>query len=380
MGAVSVRPASTGDRTMAIVAGASIAVSVAAVLARLLGLLPDGPATLVVIIGAAIALKVALSYAAKSASNSTRTHVMRLVSTVALAVSGLIAIASLPRITKSGGAHVFLMDLCAQLWTLAILWIVAGPVRTIGWRAFVGSALTGFLGLTALARFVGTPLVDKLGTSSILATAVWVPISEEMLKLLPVVLVLVTAMRRARVRPSVIDVTLLGAWTGAGFSLFENATLGRGGFSLSTNPLLSLLFPSEGKGTAFGWTVAQSGHLVHTALIALGVAFALFYPRKFARRWVIPAIAIGAVLVEHCSQNAIITGHLNEIVAKLAIIVTVGGRLSSILLAAGVAYAMTREWRVIGGKFDLARWLALDAAEAQRRSTALAKAQAGGAT
>ena len=241
----------------------------------------------------------------------------------------------------------------AQLWTLAILWIVAGPVRTIGWRAFVGSALTGFLGLTALARLVGTPLIEKLGASNMFATAVWVPITEEPLKLLPVALVLSMALRRSRARPSVIDVMLIGAWTGGGFSLFENAALGRGGFSLTTNPLLSLFFPSEGKGTAFGWTVAQSSHLVHTALIALGVAFALFYPKQFARKWVAPAIAIGAVLVEHCSQNAMITGHLNEIVAKLAIIITLGGRLSSVLLVAGVAYVMMREWRVVGGHVDL---------------------------
>ena len=78
---------------------------------------------------------------------------MALVSTVALAISGLTVLASLPRITKTAGMHVFTVDLAAQLWTLALLMFVAGPVRTIGWRAFVGAGLTGLLGITALVIF-----------------------------------------------------------------------------------------------------------------------------------------------------------------------------------------------------------------------------------
>lgn len=378
MGTVSVRVAPSRDRVLAIIAGASVALSVAAMLARFAGVLPDGLATIVAIVGAGIGLKVALSYAARSASSAARARTMALVSTVALAISGLTVLASLPRITKAAGLQPFTMDLAAQLWTLALLMLVAGPVRTIGWRAFVGAGLTGLLGITALARLVGTPLVEKLGTSSILATAVWVPITEEALKFLPVVLVLRMAMRRTTARPSVLDVTLIGAWTGAGFSLFENATAGRGGFSLSANPLLSLLFPSEGKGMASGWTVAQSGHMVHTALIVLGVAFALMYRRQLSRAWIAPVAAIAAVLVEHCSQNAMITGHLNGVVTKISIVLTLGGRLTALMLIGGVAYAIALEWRVVGGAFAPKAWFPLGPGEAQRRSRLLAAAQATG--
>lgn len=379
MGTVSVRAAPSSDRTLAIIAGASVALSVAAVLARLAGVLPDGLATIIAIVGAGIALKVALSFAARSASSATRARVMNLVSTVALAISGLAVLASLPRITKTAGMHAFTVDLAAQLWTLALFMFVAGPVRTIGWRAFVGAGLTGLLGITALARLVGTPLVAKLGTSSILATAVWVPITEELLKFLPVAIVLRMAMRRTAARPSVLDLTLIGAWTGAGFSLFENATAGRGSFSLTANPLLSLLFPSEGKGTASGWTVAQMGHMGHTALIVLAVSFALMYRRQLSRAWIAPVAAIAAVLVEHCSQNAMITGHLNEVVTKISIVLTLGGRLTSLMLIGGVAYVIALEWRVVGGAFASKTWFPLPPAEASRRSSLLARAQATGA-
>lgn len=367
-----------GDRTLALVAGASAVMSIAAVLARLAGVLPDGPAAIIALVGAGIGLKVALSYSARSASSAARTRAMNVVSTMALAVSGLTVLASLPRLTRAAGLHPFTMDLAAQLWTIALLMLVAGPVRTIGWRALVGAGLTGFLGITALARLVGTLLVEKLGTSSMLATAVWVPVTEELLKLLPFALVLRMAMRRTAARPSVLDLTLIGAWTGAGFSLFENATAGRGGFSLAANPLLSLLFPSEGRGTASGWTVAQSGHMVHTALIVLGVSFALMYRRQLSRAWIAPVAAIAAVLIEHCSQNAMITGHLNGVVTKAAILLTLGGRLASLMLIGGVAYLIALEWHVVGGGYAPKLWFPLHPAEAQRRSRLLAVAQATG--
>lgn len=378
MGAVITQSPATGDRMLAVVAGGSVVLSIAAVLARFAGVLPDGPAAMIALVGAGIGLKVALSYAARSASSAARTRMMTLVSTVGLAISGLIVLASLPRITKAAGLHPFAMDVAAQLWTLALLMLAAGPVRTIGWRAFVGAGLTGLLGITALARLVGTPLVEKLGTSSILATAVWVPITEEALKLLPAALVLRMAMRRTATRPSVLDLTMIGAWTGAGFSIFENATSGRGFFSLTANPLLSLLFPSEGKGTASGWTVAQMGHMGHTALIVLGVSFALMYRRQFSRAWVAPVAALAAVLVEHCSQNAMITGHLNGVVTKISIVLTLGGRLTSLMLIGGVAYVIALEWRVVDGAFAPKSWFPLPPAEAQRRSKLLAVAQAEG--
>src|SRR5450432_3241885 len=119
MGGVTVQPMQTTDRTLAIIAGASVAVSVGAVLARIAGALPDGPSTLIVIVGAAIGLKVALTYASRSASDAARTRVMNLVSTIALAISALTVIASLPRITKTAGLHALALDFFAQLWTLA---------------------------------------------------------------------------------------------------------------------------------------------------------------------------------------------------------------------------------------------------------------------
>jgi RsiW-degrading membrane proteinase PrsW (M82 family) len=370
---VTASSSATGtDRTLAIIGGASAAVAIAALLARWADVLPAGPAALVMLIGVGIGLKVALSYAAKSASSVARTRVMTLVSTVALAISVVTLIGTLPRITQTAGMEPFMTDLLAELWTLAVLTIVAGPVRTLGWRAFVGAGLTGFLGITALAGLVGRPVVAQLGSASLLAVALWVPVTEELLKVLPVVLVVVLALRRSSVRPSALDLMLLGAWTGAGFALYENATYGRGSFSMSTNPL-SLFFPIETHGVVEGLTVA--GHLVYTALIALGIGVSLLYKRRMRQAWVVVVVAVAAVLTEHVAINALAADSLNSVVAKLVEVLTLGGQLTTLLLIAGVAYVLLIETRSVGRAFQPSDWIRLLPAEATRRSSLLATAQ-----
>jgi len=367
------------DIRLAVIAGTSVFISLGAFAAGITGNLPLGVSTVVVLVGVSIGLRVAWSYAATSASSPSRAGTTLMISNVGLAISAVALLAALPRLTQSAGVQTFLVDLLAQLWTIAVLTVVAGPVRTLGWRAFAGVALTGFLAITGLARFVGRPLIENLGASNLFAVALWVPVTEELVKLIPVAIVLALALRRTDARPSALDVMLVGAWTGAGFAVYENAALGRGSFSLWTNPALSLLVPSAGKGTAFWWPVVQTGHLVHTALIALAAAFAVLYGRRIRRAWIAAAVAIGAVLLEHCSQNAMAAGDLNETIAKATLVLTLGGWLSSTLLVAGVAYLMAFEWRIVGGAFRPVDWFRLQPAEALRRSALLARVQSGGA-
>jgi RsiW-degrading membrane proteinase PrsW (M82 family) len=374
------QPSSSADIRLIVIACASGLVSVGGFIAGLADLLPSGISTVIVLIGVSIGLRVLWSYAARSASSSSRARTLQVISNVGLAISVVSIVIGLPRITRGAGIGTFLVDGIAELWTIAILTVVASQVRTLNWRIFVGAGLTGFLALTGLARLVGVPLIEDLGQSSVFAVALWVPFTEELFKLIPVVIVLIAALRHSHVRPSAMDLTLLGACTGAGFALYENATLSRGHFSFTAAPLISLFFPSNGAGRAFGWSLMQTGHLCHTALIALGLAVALLYCRRTKRlKWIIPSVAIAVVLLEHCTQNAMVTGGLNEVIAKMAMVFTLGGWLSSLLLIAGVGFVFMMEWRILGGSFRVNDLRRLSAAEAFRRSTLLARAQTGGA-
>jgi RsiW-degrading membrane proteinase PrsW (M82 family) len=188
-------------------------------------------------------------------------------------------------------------------------------------------------------------------------------------------------LRRAGTRPSLLDVVLLGTWAAAGFSVYENASYGRGAFSLEAEPIISVIFPMMIKGSAYGWTLVQSGHVVHTALIALGVGFSLLYRNRLPqawipKAWVVGAIAIAAALIEHCSQNSIITGGINKIVGEALLLITLNGRLCALLLAAGVGYVLAMEWRAVGTPFRPREWLQLQPDEIKRRGILLAALQA----
>ncbi len=147
--------------------------------------------------------------------------------------------------------------------------------------------------------------------------------------------------------------------------------------------LVSQLSPAANQGAAYGWPVVQTGHLVHSALIALAVGLFVLYrrqlPRWITRAWLVPALAVGAVLLEHCSQNAMVTGRLNQYLGELCILLTLGGRLCALLLMLGIGYAMAIEWRAYTTWAPSKAWLLLSPQEANRRARGLALLQARGA-
>lgn len=369
-------PAVAGaDLRLALIGAATVLVSIVALAAGWQGAVTPGISTAIVMLGMGFALKLAWTYMARAACSASRARLSTMLSNSGLAISAIAAIVAVPWLTKNSGIELLLVDLLAQLWTLAILTAVAAPVRTVGWRALLGAFLFGFLGLTALARYIGRPLVEALGTSSVLAAGVWVPLTEELCKMLPVLLILRLALRRTVTRPALLDLVLTGAWAAAGFAVYENATYGRGGFSLLNSPLLSLILPSIPHGRAYGWSVTQTGHLVHTALIALGVGYTFLYRRRLSRPWIVATAAIAVALIEHISQNSIATGAVSSLIGKPLLVITLGGRLSALLLLAGIAYVLALEWRALGGGLRPRQWLQLQPAEAARRAALLARAQ-----
>ena len=378
--AVDQTSVSNSDVRLAMIAGGGVALSIAALVARLAGVLAAGPATMIVLVGASIGLKVAFSYAAKSASAPSRVRVLATVSTVGLAISGVTMVAALPHLTKKAGLGIFVTDLAAALWTLTILAVVAGRVRTLGWRAFVGAGLTGFLAIPALAALLGRPVVTALGTSSLLAVSFWVPLTEELCKMIPVAFVVLVALRRSAARPAALDLMMLGAWTGAGFALYENAMYGRGGFRLTTVPVVSLFFPGETT-TSIGTSMMHGGHLVASALIALGIGLAVLYRNRIPRPQLVLLAAFLTPLIEHGVNNALVASRQSGLLTEVGLAVSFGGLLSSLLLITAVAYALYLERQAIGVTgFQMTElrpeeWLRITPIEAQRRSRLLARAQ-----
>ena len=189
-----------GDRRLAVIASVCIALSLAGVLVHAVGLLSAPVAVTMVLLPVGVGLRVALTFAGRAASSVRRTQVMTLVSSVGLGISALTLVSAVPHLTRAGGVGKFGADVFAHGWTLAIVTIAVGSVRTLGWRAFVGTGLMGFLAVPAIAALIGRPVVSHLGTNSGLASAGWAPLTEESLKALPVLLIAVLAARRRAIQ------------------------------------------------------------------------------------------------------------------------------------------------------------------------------------
>lgn len=361
-------------RKLALVGGFTVLFSLTVFTSGAMGLMPTGLSTSLVIVGMGVTLRTLWSYTAKLGGSTSRDRISTWVSNVGLALSTLTVITALPRLTQSSSTTSLAMDFLAQLWTLTLLMVAAGPARTLGWRTFAGAFLFGFLGLGALARFIGRPVVLELGTRSVFAVGTWVPVTEELVKLLPLLVILMVTRRRVTGRPSVFDLVLVSSWAAAGFAINENAGYGRGKFSIGGH-WLSIVYPSAGKAIVFGWNLVQTGHLVHTALIALAIGVAVLYRRPARKLWMFPAVAIAAVLLEHCSQNWLFVGGLNRFVAYGTLILTLGGRLCMLLLIGGVGYLMALEWRVVGMMGTLRDCAVPASAEQTRRAALFARAQ-----
>jgi hypothetical protein len=363
---------------LVVVGGTCVAISVLVVLARLIGVLPSSVATLMVIVAVAVGMRVALRLFARSASSPARAKVIALVSTVGLGISVVTILAALPVTTRVGGVGPFLSDLFAYGWTLGALTIAAGPVRTLNWRAVVGTGLTGYLALTALARALGRPVVSSLGDGSILATSVWVPLTELLSQLVPAIVILALVLRGRAPRMSALDLVLIAAWSGAGFALYEDTQFGRGGVHWGAGVPFSLLFPSESASHG-GTSMLIAGHAVWAGLAGLSVGVAVLYRKRFKNAWLAAPIGVGVVLLEHAAVNglsAVTSGGSTPLLEKLVVVLTLGGWLTSILLVAGTGFFLWVEWRAVRPSSRPTDWWPLRPADAVSRAQRLATAQA----
>ncbi len=364
-----------------IAAGAAcIALTVGAVVVRQFGLLPENLAAIIALLAAGIGLRVLLAVTARSATPLARRRISVIVSTVGLAVSATVLIFALPVATRTGGAQPFVNDLSSIGLTLALLTVVASPVRTLSWRAFVGTGLTGYLGVSVLARMIGRPIIEAAGAHSILGPVIWNPIDEEVVRSLPLVLIVALAARAKAARPSAIDIALLGAWCGGGYALYEDTQYGRG-FSpqFGSNPPFSLLFPTEERiHAAGGLAYAQDGHLVWSTLIGLALAIAVLYRTRFPRIARLAPLVIIEVIVEHAVTDYLdISAGPNGTppLVSLLSVLTLNGYLSNILLFSGGGFVLWCERKAIGPVAAMKFGLVLRPSVAATRARQLAAFQ-----
>jgi RsiW-degrading membrane proteinase PrsW (M82 family) len=276
-------------------------------------------------------------------------RILQVVSWAGLALSLFVLVVASPGlIARGGGAGVVLGNVAQYAWTLALLGLVFAKTRTIGARAVAGAVLAGFFGVSSLAVLAGKPFAGMLVDDGLVLPVLVAPVSEELLKLLPVAVLLLVAARSRRWRPSVSDAVLFGAAVASGFALYENILYARGteGGWLTVLPFSALLPSIRSNGS-----MLVGGHVVYTGLAALGLAVTIVYGRRFAAsRFAFPA-ALLVVVLEHVAVNQL--GAMGIVASAapwwtgLIVAGSLGGYLSSLLFVAGVAAVAVFEARLV---------------------------------
>jgi RsiW-degrading membrane proteinase PrsW (M82 family) len=272
---------------------------------------------------------------------------LQMLSWVGLAASLTTLAISTPRLIEQGGGAATVFGNIAQYaWTIALLLVAFAWTRTIGVRALAGAALGGFFGVSSLAVLVGKPLVDRYGPDSAFVLTVFAPVTEELLKLMPVALFLLLAMRSRQFRPSVADAVLFGVTVASGFSLYENILYARGtggGWleNLPFSPALPFL--------SMHGSMLVGGHVVYTALTSLALAVTIIYgSRVRLARFALP-VALAIVLIEHMTVNQLVILGSDEpgILVRFCLLITLWGYLSTIALLGGIGAVVVYERRVM---------------------------------
>lgn len=216
---------------------------------------------------------------------------------------------------------------------LLVLWALSALARSRTLFNLVGTFLGGYFTAIWIAVLGGRATGSWLGETDLLQLSVAVPVIEELAKLVPLLIVVLVWRWRTDRSPGIVDFTLMGMASGAGFAFHEDGLWQRLSGSGLDSPL-GLLWPSM-----YAETGTAAGHVVWTGLVGLGVGV---WMTRAVRRlsWLVPIVLLAVVVADH--------GIWNNVAAREDwSLLRFDGWLVPGLLLAALLVALVREtWRL----------------------------------
>lgn len=214
---------------------------------------------------------------------------------VGLAVSLLCFVIEFRYLVSVGNEPgVLVRNMAYGVWTIGLLMLATLALRTLRIRHVVRYWLFGFFPAIAAVLIVEAVIPVDDGN---LRTALIVPILEELLKAVPLVVLMLLARAKRIAEPAITDFAVVGFAIGAGFGLHEDGLWERdiaGGFDSS---FWGRLFPNFLDDNPF--VVAHPGW---TALIGLGLGF-MWHFRHRRAAWLIGLAPFLVAVADHMSIN-----------------------------------------------------------------------------
>lgn len=244
-------------------------------------------------------------------------------------------------------------------FSLILLWFTSIPNRLILLSLGMGASaipLITYLIQKPLSLLIqGSALENLLSGSAFfntidLTAPVLAPITEETIKLIPVLFIFLLLMRYKKYRLlSPVDFALLGLAAGAGFDIFENLCRAYNGFydmnglyrSVVNEPLPSILgiylFPTLYKSEYLGNPMLWFGHAGLTGTISLALGFFVYLKKK--RYLFLPILVTVIAIIDHSMWNWY-QPMPEQNWAKIVPSLTLHGRLLPLLFIAGLLFSI----------------------------------------
>lgn len=256
-----------------------------------------------------------------------------------IAIASFVAVA-FPAFGRGSGKEM-MADLVAQSYVLIWMLVATLVVRTVGIRQVMTMFLSGFFLATTVSLLLGRPVIDRFGMSDA-TVALWVPIVEELAKIIPLILMLWAYSRRRGQAHGVSELMVMGFAIGSGMAAHEDIMYGRTKVSVDGSVFGSFTEPWGAIFPTFytGGGGVVTGHSGWGAVIGLGLALASVYHR---RRILAACFATGGVLVaiiDHAASN--MRGDLTSVVHALSLNHTTVVAVLAVGFPLAIAYDVMR--------------------------------------
>lgn len=181
-----------------------------------------------------------------------------------------------------------------NLAVLAILAIISTFTRTLVLRRMLSLFLWGAF-MTGVAVLASRLIVKVFAFAGPGVTEIVMAMVEEVIKLLPLIILLIAGRKFSTFTMGMTDFILAGAALGAGFSCLEYAAAHPHGASFGQLAWLPTAEVMNGR--------MVSGHLIWSSLAAAGIGFGFFFKTKWRVAAIGAAVGLAVSMLDHAAYN-----------------------------------------------------------------------------
>lgn len=257
-----------------------------------------------------------------------------------LAIAIVVLLLAVPHFIREGTRE-FIADSLQHAYVFVLLMAVTILGRTLPLRMLAAFFFVGMFLSTSAMLLLGGVLEDIFGDGRMFDSFA-VPIVEESVKAIPIVLLFWFLIRRGW-QPSMTDGLLLGFVLGAGLAIHEDALYVRVYGAGADDSLLGMILPTLGRESTLSRVeVYGFFHSGWGSLLGLAIGASFLLRRRFRLAYLIGIVGFLVVVLDHAIGNLIIE---NQSVGDLGLLWTLDlqGMLPVYLLLVGIPVAVIAE-------------------------------------